>query len=35
MLLQIRMKVVKHEFLFVTLNEIQNIIDDVKILQKQ
>ncbi len=34
-LLQTRMKVVEHEFLFITFNEIQSIIDDVKILQKQ
>jgi len=34
-LLQTRMKVVEHEFSFITLNEIQSIIDDVKILQKQ
>ncbi len=35
MLLQTRMKVIKHELSFVILDEIQNIIDDVKILQKQ
>jgi len=35
MLLQTRMKVVEHEFSFVTLNDIQSIIDDMKILQKQ
>ncbi len=35
MLLQTRMKVVEHEFSFVILNEIQSIIDDVKILQRQ
>ncbi len=35
MLLQTRMKVVKHELLFITFNEIQSIIDDVKILQRQ
>ncbi len=29
------MKVVKHEFSFIILDEIQNIIDDVKILQRQ
>jgi len=34
-LLQTRMKVVEHKFSFVILDEIQNIIDDVKILQKQ
>ncbi len=35
MLLQTRMKVVEHEFSFITFNEIQSIIDDVKILQRQ
>jgi len=35
MLLQTRMKVVEHEFSFVTLDEIQSIIDDMKILQRQ
>ncbi len=35
MLLQTRMKVVEHEFSFVILDEIQSIIDDVKILQRQ
>ncbi len=35
MLLQTRMKVVEHEFSFVTLDEIQSIIDDIKILQRQ
>ena len=35
MLLQTRMKVVKHEFLFITLDKIQNVINDVKILQRQ
>ncbi len=35
MLLQTRMKVVKHEFSFVILDEIQSIIDDVKVLQRQ
>ena len=35
MLLQTRMKVVEHEFSFITLDEIQNIINDVKILQRQ
>ncbi len=35
MLLQTRMKVVKHEFSFIILDEIQSIIDDVKILQRQ
>ncbi len=30
-----RMKVVEHEFSFVTFNEIQSIIDNVKILQRQ
>ncbi len=35
MLLQTRMKVVKHELLFVTLDEIQSIINDVKVLQRQ
>ncbi len=34
-LLQTRMKVVEHEFSFVILNEIQSIINDVKILQRQ
>jgi hypothetical protein len=34
-LLQTRMKVVEHEFSFVILDEIQSIINDVKILQKQ
>jgi len=34
-LLQTRMKVVEHEFSFVTFNEIQSIIDNVKILQRQ
>jgi len=34
-LLQTRMKVVEHEFSFITLDEIQSIIDDVKILQRQ
>ncbi len=29
------MKVVEHEFLFIIFDEIQSIIDDVKILQKQ
>ena len=29
------MKVIKHEFSFITLNEIQSIINDVKILQRQ
>jgi len=35
MLLQTRMKVVEHEFSFIILNEIQSIIDNVKILQRQ
>ncbi len=35
MLLQTKMKVVKHEFSFIILDEIQSIIDDVKILQRQ
>ncbi len=35
MLFQTRMKVVEHEFSFVTFDKIQSIIDDVKILQKQ
>ncbi len=34
-LLQTRMKVVEHEFSFIILNEIQSIIDNVKILQRQ
>jgi len=34
-LLQTRMKVVEHEFSFVTFNEIQSVIDDMKILQRQ
>ncbi len=34
-LLQTRMKVVKHEFSFIILDKIQSIIDDVKILQRQ
>jgi len=34
-LLQTRMKVVEHELSFVILDEIQSIIDDVKILQRQ
>jgi len=35
MLLQTRMKVVEHELSFIILDEIQNIINDVKILQRQ
>jgi len=35
MLLQTRMKVIEHEFLFIILDEIQSIINDVKILQRQ
>jgi len=35
MLLQTRMKIVEHELSFITLNEIQSIINDVKILQRQ
>ncbi len=35
MLLQIRMKVVEHEFSFIIFNEIQNVINDMKILQRQ
>jgi len=34
-LLQTRMKVVEHELSFVILDEIQSIIDNVKILQRQ
>ncbi len=34
-LLQSRMKVVEHELSFITLDEIQSIINDVKILQRQ
>ncbi len=34
-LLQTRMKVVEHELSFIILDEIQNIINDVKILQRQ
>lgn len=34
-MLQIRMKVVEHEFSFITFTEFQFIIDDVKALQKQ
>ena len=34
-LLQSRMKVVEYELSFITLDEIQSIIDDVKILQRQ
>jgi len=34
MLLQTRMKVVEHEFSFITLNEIQSIINNVKVLQR-
>ncbi len=34
-LLQTRMKVVKHELSFIILDEIQSIINDMKILQKQ
>jgi len=35
MLLQTKMKVVKHEFSFIILDKIQSIIDDVKILQRK
>jgi hypothetical protein len=35
MLLQTRMKVVEYEFSFITLNEIQSIINNVKVLQRQ
>jgi len=35
MLLQTRMKAVEHELSFITFDEIQSIIDDVKILQRQ
>jgi len=34
-LLQTRMKVVEHEFSFITLNEIQSVINNMKILQRQ
>jgi len=35
MLLQTRIKVVEHEFSFIIFNEIQSIINNMKILQKQ
>jgi len=35
MLLQTRIKAVEHELSFITFDEIQSIIDDVKILQRQ